>query len=267
MARRLAPIAAFLIAIAPWQVRAADPDPDPQAQAPPTARTAPPSASTADFFFGPPRVWFSIRGSVLIPRASGDLFTFVSDQLTVDRSDLRAGGFGADFGTVLTPAFDFVIGFDMNRNETLSEYRHFIGSNDQPITQQNQLRQSGLSTGIRFTPGGRGHRISNYAFIPRRITPFGGAGMSVAYYSFSQQGQFVDYTDLAIFTDRFTSDGWSVGPYLQGGADVQAWKHLFITFDARYTWMRSDHLDADFTGFEGIDLAGFRGGTGISIVF
>jgi hypothetical protein len=154
----------------------------------------------------------------------------------------------------------------MNRNETLSEYRHFIGSNDQPITQRNQFRQSGLSTGIRFMPGGRGHRISNYAFVPRRITPFGGAGMSVAYYSFSQQGQFVDYTDLAIFTDRFTSDGWSVGPYVQAGADVQAWKHLFITFDARYTWMHSG-LDQDFTGFEGIDLAGFRGGTGISIVF
>ena len=266
MARRLAPIAAFLIAIAPWQVRAADPDPDPQAQAPPTARTAPPSTSTADFFFGPPRVWFSIRGSVLIPRASGDLFTFVSDQLTVDRSDLRAGGFGADVGAVLRPTIDFVIGFDMNRNETLSEYRHFIGSNDQPITQTNQFRQSGLSTGIRFMPVGRGHQISNYAFVPRRITPFAGAGLSVAYYSFSQQGQFVDYTDLAIFSDRFTSDGWSAGPYIQGGADVQAWKHLFLTFDARYTWMHSG-LDEDFTGFEGIDLAGFRGGTGISIVF
>ena len=266
MVRRPASIAAFLIVAAlAGQARASSPDPEPSSQAQAPVRTPPPS-STADFFFGPPRVWFSIRGSVLVPRASGDLFTFVSDQLTVDRSDLRAGGFGADVGAVLSPTIDFVVGFDMNRNETLSEYRHFIGSNDQPITQLNQFHQSALSTGIRFMPGGRGHRISNYAFVPRRITPYGGAGMSIAYYSFSQQGQFVDYTDLAVFTDRFTSDGWSAGPYVQAGADVQAWKHLFITFDARYTWMHSG-LDEDFKGFEGIDLAGFRGGTGISIVF
>jgi len=266
MVRRLASIAVFLVVAGPaWQAHAAGPDPESSAQAPGPAQM-PPSTSTADFFFGPPRVWVGIRGSVLIPRASGDLFTFVSDQLTVDRSDLRAGGFGADVGAVLTHTIDVVIGFDMNRNETLSEYRHFIGSNDQPITQRNQFRQSALSTGIRFMPGGRGHRVSNYAFVPRRITPFGGAGMSIAYYSFSQEGQFVDYTDLAIFNDRFTSDGWSVGPYVHGGADIQAWKHLFITFDARYTWMHSA-LDEDFTGFDGIDLAGFRGGTGISIVF
>ena len=28
---------------------------------------------------------------MLFPRAGGDLFTFVSDQLTVDKSDLRSG--------------------------------------------------------------------------------------------------------------------------------------------------------------------------------
>ena len=257
MLRRLTSITAFVIVAGGAGQAAAQ-----------TPRVAPPPASnsSADFFFGPPRMWLSMRGSVLVPRASGDLFALVTDQLTVDRSDLRAGGFGADFGTVLTPSFDWVIGFDVNRNETVSEYRHFIGSDNQPIKQRNEFRQSGFSTGVRFTPGGRGNRVSNYAFVPRRITPFAGGGVSVAHYSFLQQGQFVDYTDLAIFTDRFTSDGWSVGPYLQGGVDVQAWKHLYITFDARYTWLHSD-LDKDFTGFEGIDLAGFRGGTGISIVF
>src|SRR4051794_13441352 len=239
MPQRLALIAAFvLVAAAAGRAGAAGPDPAP-AQAP---MVAPPSASnsSADFFFGPPRVWLNIRGSILVPRASGDLFTLITDQLTVDRSDLRAGGFGTDFGTVLTPAFDWVIGFDVNRNDTVSEYRHFIASNDQPIKQRNEFRQAGLSTGVRFTPGGRGTRISNYAFVPRRLAPFAGGGVTVAHYSFTQQGQFVDYTDLAVFTDRFTSDGWSVGPYIQGGADVQAWKHLFITFDARYTWMHSD---------------------------
>src|SRR5436190_1284267 len=159
---------------------------DDEQQVPVQPPVAAPVTSSADFLFGAPRAWIAIRGSVLFPRAGGDLFTFVNDELTVDKSDLRSGGFGAD--------------------------------------------------------------------------------VIVGYYSFAQRGQFVDYADLSVFNDRFMSDGWSVGPYLQGGADVQVWKHLFVTFDGRYTWMHAG-LDPDFVGFDGIDLAGFRGGTGISVVF
>jgi hypothetical protein len=257
--------AAVIMSAHAASVRAADPKPQGPAPAsqPPAGR---PPVSTDDFFFGPPRAFLNVRGSLLIPRASGELFTFVSDQLTVDRSDLRAGGFGFDVGAVVTPAFDFVAGFDSNHSTTHSEYRHFVASNQQPITQQTRFRQSVISIGVRFTPGARGRRVSNYAFVPRRITPYAGGGLSLGYYTFSQNGQFVDYTDLAIFADTFHSDGWSIGPYAHGGVDVQVWKHLFVTFDGRYTWMQSD-LDRDFVGFDGIDLAGFRGGTGISVVF
>jgi hypothetical protein len=261
---REAALAAFLIvAVTGSPAAAADDNQTPaQGQAP----VAAPVTSSADFLFGAPQAWISIRGSMLFPRAGGDLFTFVSDQLTVDKSDLRSGGFGADVGAIMTPSIDFMVGFDMNRNEITSEYRDYIASNGQPIAQRNELHQYGISAGVRFTPRGRGRTVSRYAFVPRRVVPYAGGGVIVGYYSFSQQGQFVDYVDLSVFNDRFTSDGWSVGPYLQGGADVQVWKHLFVTFDGRYTWMHAD-LDPDFTGFEGIDLAGFRGGTGISVVF
>jgi opacity protein-like surface antigen len=252
--------AALMVAATASAARAAEPDPPAQA---PEAR---PVASTSDFFFGAPRAFVNVRGSLLVPRGGGDLFTFVRDQLTLERSDLRARGVGVDVGAVLTPTIDFVVGFDVNRSSSSSEYRHYLASNQQPIAQQTRFGQSLISTGVRFTPGGRGRQVSRYAFIPRRITPFGGGGMSIGYYTFSQRGQFVDYTDLGIFTDSFQSEGWSIGPYVHGGADVQVWKHLFVTFDGRYTWMHSG-LDEDFTGFDGIDLAGFRGGTGISIVF
>jgi hypothetical protein len=262
MVRWLVSLTAALMVAAPASVaRAADPEPPGQAPVVPR-----PAASSADFFFGAPRVFLNVRGSLLVPRASGELFTFVSDQLTVDKADLRAGGVGFDVGAVLARSIDFVVGFDTNRSETHSEYRHYVASNEQPILQQTRFLQSVVSTGLRFTPGGRGRQVSTYAFVPRRIVPFAGGGVAIAYYTLRQQGQFVDYTDLAIFNDTFESDGWGVGPYVHGGADVQVWKHLFVTFDGRYTWMKSD-LDADFVGFQGIDLAGFRGGTGISIVF
>jgi hypothetical protein len=119
---------------------------------------------------------------------------------------------------------------------------------------------------VRYSPLGRGRSISRYAFIPRRLVPYAGGGVTFAFYQFSQRGQFVDFSDLSIFTDRFASDGWTSGPYAHAGVDVQAWKRLFVTFDGRYTWLHST-LDSDFSGFDGIDLAGFRASTGISIVF
>ena len=223
-------------------------------------------SGSADFFLGAPRAWLSIRGTQLFPRAGGDLFKFVSDQLTIDRDQLRARGFATDLGITLGSRLDLVAGFDLTRNSTPSEYRHFIGSNAQPIAQQTDLRQEALSVGVRYSPLGRGRTISHFAFIPRRIAPYVGGGATTNYYSFSQHGQFVDATDLTVFNDRFVSDGWSVGPYVNGGADIQAWKHLYLSFDARYSWLHSA-LDSDFSGFDGIDLAGFRASSGISVVF
>jgi len=160
---------------------------------------------------------------------------------------------------------DLVAGFDTSRRTTGSEYRHFIASNSTAITQDNTLNQTTLSAGLRWTPTGRGRSISRFAFIPRRLAPYVGGGVSAGYHRFSQTGQFVDYTDLSIFNDRFTTSGWTFGPYVHGGADVQMWKRLYLTIDGRYSWMHGS-LSSDFQGFDGIDLAGFRWSTGISVV-
>jgi hypothetical protein len=248
--------------LAPSGAAAAD---DPQApggaQSPAPARDARP-----DFFFGVPNGWFTFRAGLLLPRAGGDLFTFVGDQLTIDRSDFRTRAMGMEVGIVLTETLAAEGAVDWGRRSIGSEYRHFISSTGQPITQTTSLNQTGLSGGLRFTPAGLGRRVSRYAFIPRRFAPYAGGGLTVAFYRFSQQGQFVDFVDRSIFTDAFASDGWVTGPYVHGGLDLQLYRRLYLNVDARYVWLRAD-LDADFTGFDGIDLAGFRGATGFSLSF
>ena len=244
----------------------ADDEPAPavsQGQPPLSASTLP--SAPSDFLLGAPRAWLGVRGLQLFPRAKGDLFEFVSDQLTLERSDLRARGIALDLGVVVTPTVDVVGGFDTSRKTAGSEYRHFIASNSTPIAQDTSLHESTFSAGLRWTPSGRGRSVSRFAFIPRRLTPYAGGGISAGYHSFNQRGQFVDYTDLSIFTDRFETSGWTFGPYVHGGADVQMWKRLYLTMDGRYSWMRG-RLSSDFKGFDGIDLAGFRWSSGISVV-
>jgi hypothetical protein len=88
----------------------------------------------------------------------------------------------------------------------------------------------------------------------------------MVHYDFRQSGEFVDFVDLSIFPHTFQSGGWSVGPHVDGGADLQIWRMLFLNVGVRYAWAHST-LSPDFVGFEGIDLSGLRSSTGITVVF
>lgn len=251
----------LVLGLAMWPGAAPAADDAAAAQASPQ-----PIVRTPDFLIGAPKVRLGLRGSWVMPRAGGDLFSFVGDQLTFERADLRARGVVADLAIALGSHLDLVTGFERSERSTGSEYRQFVASNGQPITQTTRLDQKGLTIGLRYLPLGSGRRISRLAFIPRRVTPYVGAGVTETFYNFSQRGQFVDFTDRGIFTDAFVSDGWTFGPFVQGGVELQVWKRLYLSLDGRYNWLHGD-LDSDFSGFDGIDLAGFRASTGIGIAF
>ena len=222
---------------------------------------------SADFFFGAPKGWVSIRGGWLIPRAESDLYDFVGDQLTIESSDFQSGTFNTELGVALRPGVSIEGGVDLSRRSFGSEYRHFISSDGTSITQRTKLDQTGLFAGVRYTPNAYGRRISRLAFIPDRVVPYLGGGFSASYYAFQQAGQFVDFITLAVFSDSFRTDGWAFGPYVRAGSDLQVWQRLYLNFDARYTWQHAPTLSGDFTGFDGIDLSGFRGTMGFSVVF
>src|SRR5262245_7872260 len=224
------------------------------------------SSSGPDFLFGRPRAAISLSGTWLVPRASGELFRFVGDQLTIDKSDFRRPAFTGTVGIPITPQFDVVSDFEVSARSVGSEYRRFVKPDRSEITQTTTFNQAALAVGVRYLPIGRGQEISKYAFLPRRVVPYVGAGASFAHYEFVQMGQFVDFVDLSSFSHTFASRGWSVGPHVDAGADLQIWRMFFVNVSARYAWGHHE-LGPDFVGFDGIDLSGFRSSSGITIVF
>ena len=238
-----------------------------QSVPPRVTRPAPVPEQRADFFFGQPKGWLSFRGGLFVPRADAELFSFLGDQLTMTPSDFRAKSMDIEIGVNLSRTLAVEGGFDIARRGLQSEYRNFVRPNRDPISQDTLLNQASFTIGFRVTPTGHGRRISSLSFIPRRVTPYGAAGLQTTYYRFSQNGSFVDFADLSIFQDVFASDGWVTGPYARGGVDIQLWRRLFVNADLRYSWLRST-LSSDFQGFpDGLDLAGVRTSTGISIKF
>jgi hypothetical protein len=170
--------------------------------------TSAPDQKAPDFLFGRPRGWVSLSATWLFPRASGDLFSFVIDRLTIERSDFHAQAVSGAVGVSVTPHIDVATEIEVSRRAIGSEYRDFVKPDRSPIAQTTSLNQSTIVVGVRFLPLGRGREVSRYAFIPRRFTPYVGVGLNLTYYALAQDGEFVDFTNLNIFSDSFKSEGW-----------------------------------------------------------
>jgi hypothetical protein len=259
----LRPILAGTLIIALWAIPAfADPEDFPAGG----AQASAPADGSVDFLFGHPHAWVAFTGTWLVPRANGDLFSFFSDQLTIKRSDFRAPAFIAAFGIPVARQLDVVGDLELSSHEVQSEYRRYVKADRSEIRQSTQLGQGGIGVGVRYMPLGRGQAVSRFAFVPRRVVPYVGAGLNFGHYNLGQHGEFVDFVDLSIFNSSFQSDGWTVGSQVEAGADLQIWRMLYFNAGVRYVWAHAK-LSDDFVGFDGIDLSGLKTSSGLVIVF
>jgi hypothetical protein len=201
-------------------------------------------------------------------RAGSDLFDFVQKQLTIDKGDFNAPAFAVDVGIAVSPRVEVLVGFEFSEARASSEYRDFVDNNRQPITQDTELREADVRASVRIALTPRGRRISRLAWIPRRTTPYAGAGGGYLWYRFRQQGDFIDVFSprLAIFSDTLTSQGWTPSAHVFAGVDVRIHRRLFATVEGRYLWA-SARLERSFEGFDPIDLTGARLGAGINVLF
>ena len=219
-----------------------------------------------DFLFGQPRVGVGGRVGWLFAGADSDVFDFVTEQLTIDRSDFDAPTFGADVDVALTRHASLVFAFDLSSASRRSEYRDFVDNERLPINQTTRLRELNLSAGFKMAVTPRGREIGSRAWIPAAVTPYVGAGAGALHYEFEQKGDFVDFVDFSVFPDTFRSNGWAPSAHVFGGVDVRVWKRLYVTAEARYLWSKAD-LEDDFVDFEPIDLSGAAVSGGIRYMF
>jgi hypothetical protein len=222
--------------------------------------------ASPDFLFGKPAGTIGLRTGWVFASANSDLFTFVQDQLTIDRKDFNAPAIGFDVDLVVTPRASVVIGFDFSKASKGSEYRNFVDDQRLPITQTTSLREMNTSGSLKVALTPRGREISSRAWIPATITPYVGVGAGFLHYSFVQYGDFIEIRDLSIFTSTLRSEGWAPSAHVFGGLDVKVWKRLYLSGEGRYLWSNAAPGD-DFGSLDSIDLAGFRVTGGLHYMF
>lgn len=258
LAAALATTVVFLVTP---QLASAEPFPPPGNDDPPEG-----SQQGTGFAFAAPRGFFALKFGLLLPRAESDIYTFNAEQLTLDLNSYNAPLFGVDVGVAVSNRVDLVFGFEYSSAAPVSEFRDFVDEFGAPITQQTRLRQVPLTAGVRVNLVERGRSVGSYAWVPKTVIPYVGGGGGITWWKYEQFGDFVDFVDFTIFTEFFATQGWAPSAHLFGGVDFSVSPRWVINVEGRYNWA-SGQLAPAFTGFEPIDLAGFRLMGGVSIRF
>lgn len=222
--------------------------------------------SGAGFLFRPPTGSLSLRGGYARANAGGELFSFITDQLTLGRGDFSGFTGAADLALRVAPRLDVVLSAAYAGTSTPSEYRRLVDQNEQPIRQTTSLTRVPVTATLRLYLTPRGRSVGRFAWIPARIAPYVGAGGGAMWYRFRQAGDFVDYQDNDIFTSDIASSRWTLAAAALGGVEFSLTSRLALTGEGRYTWARA-RLDQSFTGFGRADLSGFSTTVGLLVRF
>jgi len=218
------------------------------------------------YLFRTPRVQLGFRGGFAVAAAGSEVFDFAREELTLDKSDFNGGSIGFDLALRASERLDVVLGFSSSSSTTRSEFREWVGEDDLPIEQETTFRRRPVTLSARYFFSDRGRRISRFAWIPNGLAPYVIGGVGTMWYEFSQDGDFVDFEDLGIFTTRFESSGWSAMAHLGGGVEASLSPRLLLSLDGRYE-VASTRLSQDFVDFDDIDLSGFQVSLGLALRF
>jgi hypothetical protein len=184
----------------------------------------------------PSRFLIGAHFGMNMPQAKGDLFSLLTNTLTLQKSDFRAPDFGFDVGIPFRSRVAIIAGFDYNRFTRDSEFRHFVESNGNPIVQTTRFSQFSFVGTIRYYLLETGESVGSYAWIPARVSPYLAAGGGIIHYNLSQYGDFVDQSTYNIFSDHYFSGASSLAKHLAAGFDIAITPRVVATVEGRYSW-------------------------------
>ena len=219
------------------------------------------------FLFQEPRWTVAVRGGFERANASSDIFDFVTDTLTLDRSDFSGVNVSMDLAYSIKPQLDLALNVGYTGSKTPSEFRKYVGTDDLPIAQTTRFVRIPLTASLKAYLTPRGQSIGSLAWIPARFSPYVGVGGGAVKYKFEQNGEFVDSEspNLDIFRDRLSTNGWAPTAHGLAGFDLALTPRWGVTTEARYSWAKGK-TSGDFENYR-IDLSGLSATMGLHVRF
>lgn len=220
--------------------------------------------SGSGFLFQQPMGSFTVRGGYAHATAGGDLFSFVTNTLTLNKGDFSGPTLGADLALRVAPQLDVVFGTSYSGTSTASNYRHLVDQNNAEIRQVTDMKRVPLMVSLRGYLTSQGRSVGRFAWVPSRFAPYVGVGAGAMWYAFNQHGDFVDYqNNNSVFTSDLTSSRWTPAAQAMAGIDVTLTPRMALTGETKYIYAKGT-LDQSFTGFKSIDLSGLSTTIGLT---
>jgi len=218
------------------------------------------------FLFQEPVGSLGVRGGFAQARGNSDIFSFITDELTLGRGAFASASFSADLAFRIGPRADLVFGVSYFGSNARSEFRRFVDNNDLPIEQTTGLARVPLTANAKVYLTSRGRSIGRFAWVPARFAPFVGVGGGAMWYRLRQRGDFINMETLDVFSDTFQSSGFT--PVVDGfaGLDISLSPRYGLTGEGRYLWATAA-MGRDFSGFDRIDLSGYNASFGLYVRF
>lgn len=179
-------------------------------------------------------------------RADGDVLFENRRILSFDINDFNTGSVGLDWTLPIGDFFEVGAGVGFTSRRVPTVYSTFVNRNGSEIEQDLRLRTVPVTATVRVLPFGR----------TRAVQPYLGGGVALINYRYSEVGDFVDFTDRSVFTDRFIAKGTEVGPVALAGLRFPIGDTWSLGGEVRYQKAEAD-LDEDFLG-PTLDLGGFH---------
>jgi hypothetical protein len=169
------------------------------------------------------------------------------DFLAFNIKDFNGGTAGAEYLVGLNEFVEAGLGVGIYSRSVPSVYADVVNRNGSEIEQDLKLRMVPFTATVRFLPIGRSNGIE----------PYIGGGVAIINWRYSEEGEFVDFTDNSIFSDTFKTSGTSVGPTILGGIRLPlgAW-----SLGGEIRWQQAKGDLPTELGFAGdkIDLGGMN---------
>lgn len=215
------------------------------------------------YLFGAPDARVTIHAGYAHAFANSDVFDDAIRFLTLERSSFSGPNIGGDVSISVAPRLDLSFTADYSAAVHESEDRGYLDNNNLPIQQTTSFRRAPFMANATLYLTPRGRSIGKLAWIPARIVPWIGAGGGTTWYRFMQEGDFVDYQTLNVFTATLASSGWAGTAQASAGLDISLTPSVALTADVRRYWASAKPSN-DFRTYDKIDLSGVTGALGLT---
>ena len=199
--------------------------------------------------------YFAVRGEDA--RISDDVLVENLDLFAFRLGDFNNASAGAEWLMGLGEYLEAGVGLGFYRRTVASTYDAFVDVDGSEIEQDLKLRVIPFTTTIRFLPLGRNAALQ----------PYVGGGLGIYAWRYSEVGDFIDFSDFAVFRDRFVAEGNDVGPVVLAGVRMPFGSRFAVGGELRYQTLQGTVGVENGFLEERIDLGGLTAQATLQVKF